>query len=252
VTTRRVDFSPGGSAFTHWKYRQADVTVAISNRVRDVMQAWGLPADRISVIHSAITTERRDVPEAVAALKRRFAGKRVVGTVAALVGHKDLPTLLRAADRIQGCRPDVHFLILGEGALRPELEKQIADLRLANVTLEGFQSDPYSYYPVFNVFAITSNEEGLGSAVLDAFLYGVPVVATAGGGLPEMIRPDDTGVLCRVGDDEAVANGILRLLDDKAFAERATSGARRLLEAEFTVARMAVRYEKVYQALLKR
>ena len=252
VTTRRVDFSPGASAFTRWKYRRADKTVAISNRVHDVMLDWGLPEDRLTVIHSAIDTERRDNPDSVAALRRRFAGKRLVGTVSALVGHKDLPTLLRAAGRIQRIRPDVHFVVLGEGEMRPALERQIAESRLTNVTLEGFQADSYSYYPVFDVFAITSNEEGLGSAVLDAFLYGVPVVATAGGGLPEMVVSEQTGVLCPIGDDEAIANGVLRLLEDKVLAERVTSGARNHLDSEFTVGRMAARYQKVYSALLGR
>jgi glycosyltransferase involved in cell wall biosynthesis len=118
------------------------------------------------------------------------------------------------------------------------------------VSLEGYQADPYSYYPVFDVFVLTSNEEGLGSAILDAFFYGVPVVATAAGGIPEMVKPNETGLLCPIADDSAVANAILALLNDATLAKRLTLSARTMLESEFTVRKMAERYAAVYRELL--
>ncbi len=247
VATRRVDFRPGSGPTTRLKYAQADRLVAISEGVASVMRAWGASPDRLRIVHSAVTTEDQSDPARVGELRTRFAGKKIVGCVAALVGHKDHATLLRAAQRIQRDHPEVVFLLLGDGELRGALESQAHTLGLNNVVFEGYSNTPYSYFPVFDVFAMTSREEGLGTSILDAFVYGVPVVATNAGGIPELVRDRVSGLLCAVGDDAAVANAIAEILKDRALADTLRAGARHRLLEEFTVDQMASRYLAMYE-----
>jgi glycosyltransferase involved in cell wall biosynthesis len=249
VATRRVDFTPSRSPLTRFKYAHAGRIIAISNGVRRVMLAWGARAESLRVVNSAISTDDLSRPGRVAELRVRFEGKRVVGCVAALVGHKDHATLLRAARRVQEVRPDVLFVLLGEGELRNALEAQVQKLGLTNVIFEGYQADPYSYFKVFDAFVLTSREEGLGSSILDAFMYGVPVVATAAGGIPELVKHGETGLLCEVGDDRVIAESILGLLGDPSRRAALAQAARKHLEQHFTVDIMAARYLEIYTEL---
>ena len=219
--------------------------------MRDVLADWGVAPGRLGVVHDAAVLEDHSRADAVNALRRRFQRKRVVGCVASLVPAKDHATLLRVAQRLAVARSDTVVLLVGDGRLRRALEEQARALGLANVVFEGFPADPDSYYKVFDAFALTSIEEGLPSAILEAFCYAVPVVATRAGGVPELVRDGDTGLLCDMGDDEAVARGLLRVLEDANLRDHLTQGARRHLEGNFTVDRMAAKYIELYDGLVR-
>jgi glycosyltransferase involved in cell wall biosynthesis len=250
VTTRRVIFRPTSRLSTRLKYGAADRIFAISQGVAQVMTEWGARPERIRVIYSAVSTEDQSRPDRVGNLRVRFAGKRIVGCIGAFTPEKDHATLLRAARRVQQEQPGVAFVLLGDGELRADLEKQATALGLKDVFFEGFQDDPYSYLRTFEAFVLTSRAEGLGSSILDAFTYGVPVVATLAGGVAELVCDGASGVPCAVGDDAAIAQGILSVLRDSALAERLRTGARRRLLEEFTADRMTSRYVEVYTELL--
>jgi len=249
VATRRVVFVPSQGVFTRFKYRQADRVVAISQGVRTVMAAWGVPIASLQVIHSALPIEDLSQPGRVAELRERFAGRKVIGCVASLTAEKDHATLLRAAKRLGETCPEAIFVLLGDGKLRADLEAQTRELGLTNIAFEGYQQDPYSYYKVFDAFVLCSREEGLGSSILDAFVYGVPVVATRAGGIPEIVIDGSTGILAAVGDDDAVARGLAGVLADGGLRDRLCRGARDLLERDFTVEHMAKQYNAIYNEL---
>lgn len=250
VVTRRVTFPPGRGPLTRWKYRQADRIIAISEGVRTVLAEWGVSAATVPVIYSAVDAADQSRPESVMRVKARFPDRRIIGCVASFSESKDLPTLLRAAQRIQRSVPSATIVLLGDGELRPALEAQAHALGLDNVVFEGFQPDPHSYYRCFDAFVLTSKEEGLGTAILDAFKYGVPVVATRAGGIPEMVRDGETGLLCEIGDDVAIAAALDRLLKDPALAGRLAAQARARLDECFSLDAMVEGYLKIYNALL--
>jgi L-malate glycosyltransferase len=247
VYTRRVDYVPGRHMINRFMYRKVDLLVAISGRIRDIMIAWGMDRERIRVIRSTVPLDRAVPAEDSASLRKRFGGKKVVGCVASLVAHKDHDTLLDAAAIISKHRDDVVFLLLGDGDLRSELEGKAASLGLRNIIFEGYQKNPYPYFPIFDVFTLTSREEGLGSSILDAFLYHVPVVATAAGGIPELVKDRDTGILAALNDPVMVAQGIEEMLDDEELRRQCTRSAYAMLEREFTVETMARSYESAYR-----
>lgn len=260
VVTRRVDFEPSRSAFNRFKYRQARKVVCISEFIARQLRDWGVPAERLAVVPSAIPTNSPfGVPplggsEARAELRKLLnisGDKTIVGNIAALVGHKDHATLLRAARHVASRRPDVVFVVIGEGELHEQLLSLRRELGLESVVhFAGFIPDAERLLPAFDVFVMSSCMEGLGSVVLDAFAAKIPVAATAGGGLPELVRDKQTGLLAAVGNDKALADKILQLLDDHALGEQLVEIAARFVSENYSVTAMAQRYLSIYKAVL--
>ena len=255
VVSRRVDFVPANSWFNRWKYRRADRVVCVSQCILRILEEWGLPPEKLSVVYEAVPGDsylpRETCLNELRAHTDVKAGQRIVGNIAALVGHKDHATLLRAADIVVRARPEVALVIIGEGKLKGRLLQLRRELGLErNVHFTGFIPQAQRLLPAFDVFAMSSCKEGLGTIVLDAALAGVPVAATAGGGLPEVVRDGQTGLLAPVGDAPALAQALLRLLDDAALADRLTRAARLRVEQEFCVPHMARQYLEVYLRIL--
>lgn len=98
---------------------------------------------------------------------------------------------------------------------------------------------------------MTSKSEGLGSAILDAFFYRIPVVATEAGGIPELVVHGKTGLLAPVGNSRAIAAHLLQMLDDKDLRQRCASLAYRLVERDFSISAMAKAYYDVYRKLVE-
>ena len=147
----------------------------------------------------------------------------------------------------------MRVVIIGDGALKADLLRLRADLGLNDtVQFAGFIPEAQTLIGAFDVFVLCSRSEGLGSILLDAFAAGVPVVATAVGGIPELVNDGVTGLLAPPGEPVALAATIDRLLHDAALQQDLTAAARELVEREFTVARMAQRYRVVYEQALQR
>jgi glycosyltransferase involved in cell wall biosynthesis len=253
ILTRRVDFLPGNNFYNRFKFRRAARVVCISRFIAGQLENWGVPRERLEVIWSsvpppdpALLTEehRRDVRRRLGVAEEAT----VVGNIAAMVGHKDHATLLRAARRVIERRPEVRFVVIGDGKLRRPLEQLRRELGMeSHVLFAGFLPRAERFLPGFDVFALSSRMEGLGSIVLDAFAAGVPVAATAGGAIPELVRNETTGLLAPVGDETALAGAILRLLEDRELAGRVIEGGRTIAREEATVERMVEAYLKIYE-----
>lgn len=250
IYTRRVDYYPGRHFITRLKYREIDRLVAISSTIQSMMIQWGVPSDKIRLIHSSVFIQKEFPSNTTQELRQRFRGRKVIGCIASLVRHKDHYTLLQAADIIRRYRDDVIFLLIGEGVLRGELERKVMDLGLNNILFEGYQDNPYQYFPIFDIFTLSSREEGLGSSILDAFLHRVPVVASAAGGIPDLIKDGETGVLVPIENPRMLAQGLMRMLDDVTLRTRCIEKAYVLLQQEFTVEAMSRSYEALYREVL--
>jgi L-malate glycosyltransferase len=255
VVSRRVDFVPANSAFNRWKYRRAAKVVCVSKCVATVLRNWGLPAAKVEVVYDAVpdgsTLCREAARRELCARIGLECDQKIVGNIAALVGHKDQATLLRAAREVANRRSDVAFAIVGEGPLREPLLRLRGDLDLAKVVhFTGYLPQAQRLLSAFDVFAMSSSMEGLGTIVLDAAQAGVPVATTAGGGLPEAVRHDRTGLVVPVGDAVGLADAILRLVDDRALVARLTATARTRVARCFSVPAMVRRHLAIYQGLL--
>jgi L-malate glycosyltransferase len=252
VVSRRVDFPPSTNPWSRWKYAWPDRIIAISNRIAAVLSESGVPAHKITTVHSAVDPGRFDVAPLARAALGVPANSFLLGNVAALVGHKDHATLLHAMAQVVRAIPAAHLVIAGEGPLRPDLERQCRSLGLTDhVHLLGFRDDVPQILRAVDLFVMSSKEEGLGTSVLDAMACGLPVVATAGGGIPEMVRHETTGLLARVGDPADLAGAVIRLHHDRHLAGRLAEAGHRLVHEHFAVDRMVAGNLAVYQQVLE-
>lgn len=255
VASRRVDFHIHRNAFSRWKYRRVTCFIAASRAIADMLVEDGVEAQRVITVHEGIDVERVEQAP-VANVHEEFwlpAGVPVVGNIAALVAHKGQKHLVDAAALVVKQVPDAHFLILGDGELRAALERQIREMHLErHVLLPGFRTDVLSLLKAFDVFAMSSVTEGLGTSLLDAMAAARPIVATHAGGIPEVVLNEQTGLLVPIRDHERLAAAIVRLLKDSALRERLAQGGLNRVRAEFSVGRMVDETLAVYQRVAGR
>ena len=252
VASRRVDFHLKGNSFSRWKYRQVDRFIAASEAIRRMLIADGVPEDRTVTVHEGVDVERIVGTPPVNVHEAFWLPHQapIVGNVAALVAHKGQRHLIEAAHLVVRDLPDVRFVILGEGELREALEHQVRELHLEkHVLLPGFRTDVIGCIKGFDLFAMSSITEGLGTSLLDAMACGRPIVATSAGGIPEVVADGDTGLLVPPRDDRAMARAMVDLLNDRGRRERMGAAGLARARARFTVDRMIELTAAVYARL---
>lgn len=244
LVTRRVDFP----LRRPWLWRRATRVIAISEAVRGVLEAGGVPSEQITVVHSGIPlAQSSPMPLALHAQLGLPNDAPLAVSVGALVPHKDYPALLSAAGILRERCPALQWVIAGEGPERARLEQLIDALALAErVHLLGQVDDGRRVIAAGDLFIASSREEGLNTSVLDALHLGVPVVSTSAGGLPEAVG--EAGVLVPPRDPDALAEAIERLLTDPAERERIRV-AGRAQAASFSSDRMAEAMLAVYDSV---
>lgn len=253
VVHRRVDFPLGRGRFSRWKYDHAAVRriVCVSRAIAAIVRPdVREPEARLRVVHDGVDAARFAQARPDGRLRRALGvapGVPLVGNVAALAGHKDHFTFVDAAERLLASGRAVRFVAIGDGPLRDDIAAYVRARGLEGaVTLAGFRDDVPSILPELDVLLFTSKEEGLGSSILDAYLCGVPVVATAAGGVPEIVEDGVTGLLSPIRDAPALAANVARVLGDAALRARLVEGGRRRA-AELSVGAMTEATLAVYR-----
>ncbi|MBN2370570.1 MAG: glycosyltransferase [Vicinamibacteria bacterium] len=251
IATRRVDF-PFRSALSRWKFSSSARVIAVSHAIADVLKRNGVPEKRIRVVYEGVPG-RPALPGGDEALRELGVpdGAPVVGNVAALTDHKDHDTLLEAAARVLKQVPHARFVVLGEGERRSHLERRILELGLVGrFILAGFRADVDCFWPRFSIFCLSSHMEGLGTSVLDAMAFGLPVVATEAGGIPEAVLDGVTGRVVAARRPDVLANALTELLVRPERCEEFGRAARRRYERRFTDARMIDETLRIYEELM--
>jgi glycosyltransferase involved in cell wall biosynthesis len=241
VVTRRVAHPLRRSVLSRWKHRRADLIVAVSARVREALLADGVDGERVRVVHSGVDLGRPALPAAPATLRAvgLDPGLPIAVMVSSLIPpHKDPETFLRAIAAARRVRPDLQGLLVGGGPLLGAAVRTRAALGLeAAVALAGHREDAERLLAAASVAVLSSREEGLGTTLLDAMLWGVPVAATAAGGVREVVRDGMDGLLSPPGDGEALGANIAAILADGALRERLVASGRERV-CDFSVERM--------------
>jgi L-malate glycosyltransferase len=250
VVSRRIDFAPIRNLLSRWKYTLPKVHyVAVSEAVRQVLIASGIPAHHVQTIHSSIDLRRFDATQEVAPLFP--TGTRVVGTVGHLAGHKGHRYLLEATRELLQTEPDVRVAIVGDGALRHELEDQAATLGIAEqVHFAGFRRDVPALIRGFEIFVFSSTQEGTPNGVLEAMALGKPVVATHAGGTAEVVQDGVTGLLVSPRDPAALAQALFYVLRHPEQGQMFGRAGRQRVAEHFTVEHMAGSTLQAYQRIL--
>jgi glycosyltransferase involved in cell wall biosynthesis len=249
VYTRRVDFVPSGF-FTQLKYNRTDKLVAISGAIKKILEDFG--QNNVEVIPDIANPKKLNSDRASKLVHfRGWHNKKIVGTVAALVPHKDPLTMVNAIYYLSQMRDDFMFLHFGEGELQHAVEQEIAKLNVSRwYHLMGHVDDVEDFFSIFNVYAMSSEEEGLGSSVLDAFQYKVPVVSTNAGGLREVV--EGNGLLCDVKDAKSLALSMNEILNDADLANAITENAYETIAKKYSLPVVTGQYEQVFSSLIKK
>jgi glycosyltransferase involved in cell wall biosynthesis len=248
-----------GTRLTH---RLAHRVLVNSEAIRDHILADGRVApEKIVVIRNGLNAgdERAAVDGDSGASRREAllrelklgAGAKLVGIVARLQPVKGHRYFLEAAARVAAVEPDAHFVLVGGGDLREEIENRVAQLGLAGrAHLLGERGDAAGIPAAFDVAVLASLHEGLPNSVMEAMANGALVVATAVGGATELINDGETGFLVPPADPAAMADRILFALARKAESREIGARARRFVQERFGMSRMVAAVENLYEGII--
>ena len=175
----------------------------------------------------------------------------IVGTVANFKVGKGHMHLLDAVATVSRAVPDVRFVVVGQGVLEPEVRRRATELGLdRTIVFAGYREDATRLMGAFDVLAIPSQYDGLSIALLEAMSLGKPAVLTRVGGNPEVVEDGEQGLVVPPAEPQALAGGIVALLQDSALRERMGESARRRAQA-FDIRAAVRRSEELYEELLR-
>ncbi len=240
--------TPAQFRFQAAAFRACDAVVCNSHAAAARLSATGISREKLVVIGNALPVAAfATAPPAIP----RHPNHLRVGMVARMNAHyKNHAGFLRIAAKIHQQMPDVEFLLVGDGPLRPELEQQATALGLGDrVLFLGDRSDIAAIHASMDVALLTSDSESLSNVILEAMAANLPVVAYNAGGNVELVN-DQRGTLVAAGDEDAFAAAVLNLLADAGSRRTQGDNARQFVESNFSLGHIHSRYEDLYADLL--
>lgn len=231
----------------------ADHIVAVSAKQQEKITHFGIPIEKISVIHNCINVNGG--PESVVSIRTELGLERdalLVVSAGRLSPEKNYSGMIDAARIVAGKNKNIYFAVFGEGVQRAELAGKIALAGLSNrFFLPGFRIDMQTLLWDIDIFVLPSFTEGLPNVILEAFAAGKPIVATAVGGTPEVVEDGISGFLTDPREPECMAKYILRLAEDPDLRKGMGTRGLENVKMNYTFEHQTDQYEKVYQRLIK-
>lgn len=247
--------SARGKVYGYVSRRVVDGILVNSAAAKEELRGrFGVPPGRVHDLGAGIDVDRMAAGQPDEGLRRelRLDGLRVIGCVAKLSRVKNHALLLRAVARVSQVRHDVVLMLVGDGALRGELEELAAWLGLSGrVLFLGERTDVPSLLKLMDVFVLSSTSEGLPNAVMEAMAAGVPIVATRVGGVPELVTDGVTGLLVPPQNEESMARALAELLDDPGAASRMGRAGQEKVRRECNIDTSVRVFEEVMMLLLE-
>jgi len=254
VLSRRVDFELKKNWFSKAKYNADAIRkiICVSDKVKEIVSRTIAHPEKCMIVYDGIDLNRFAGKGVKGKIREEFGisdDEVIIGNVAALAPHKDYFTFLETA-KILSSKIKAKFLIAGNGPMKSKIENRIRELDLgSHVIMLGFRSDLESIYADLDVLLFTSQEEGLGSSILDAFACRVPVVSTNAGGIPEIVINEVTGLSAPVKDSTLLALNVQRLISNVSLHDKIVNEAAKRV-VNFSKENMALRTLDVYNEVL--
>jgi glycosyltransferase involved in cell wall biosynthesis len=201
--------------------------------------AMGVPANRLALVHNSVDTTVF-TPDCIDDTLRNFIkvpkGIPLIGFVGRLEHEKGPDLFIRAAEYVHFRRPDVHFVLVGDGSMKKELLEMRTKMRLTdNIHFVGWTNNTANIYPALDILAHTSRSDGTSLVLLEAMSCGCPTIGLAVGGVPEIIENESTGVLAGAGDWEHIGIRIVQLLEEPEDLRKMSVAARARVKELFNI-----------------
>lgn len=235
-------------------YRRFRIVVAVSDSIRCILVACGVPPSRVRLVPNGIDVSNfASLPESRASVREELGldvNTLCVLNTARLTEQKSQWVLVEATAALRREGVAILTLIVGQGEDREILQQSIADLDVDDcVRLLGFRADVHRLLAAADVFALPSLEEGMPISLLEAVAARVPVVTTAVGDIPKLIRHGTSGWIVPKEDPKAMARSILQIRDDRSSARTIAGRAHELLVGTYVSRSMAAEYLSIYRNL---
>ena len=225
--------------------RRLGQAVAVSQAVKDLWcHSDGIDPVRVVVVPNGVP----DIASPSGRDRSRSGDEVRIGCVSRLSREKGVDVLMEAFRRVASAHSGARLVLVGDGLERAALEAMSRQFGLdARVQFLGMRDDVPEILRDVDVFVLPSRTEGLPMALLEAMAAGLPIVATAVGGVPEAIRDEEAGLLVPPENPDAMARAILRLASDEALRKRLAGGARKTFLARYELSRMIDAYERLME-----
>jgi glycosyltransferase involved in cell wall biosynthesis len=239
-----------------WSLRKADRVVSVCDAFKQKLVKMGVPRERIHVQHNSIRPEAAVNVEEMRALQRRLGmkeGERMILAVGRLSKEKAQIVLLRAFKNLSETHGEINarLVIVGDGPEREPLEAAVASLGLSDrVSFTGQVNNVQVYFVAADVLVNPSHSEGSPYVLLEAMAAGLPIVATAVGGVPEMIENNESALLVPASDPQAMADAIARILNDKKLAGQLAENASELVSSRLSPETNVRSLAEIYRAVI--
>ena len=228
--------------------------IAISENVKLSFLKLGLKTKRIIVINDGldiVDIKNKAVEQCADEITIKSNEELIIGTLGRLSWEKGIVTFIESAPLILSEEKNVKFFIVGDGPLMNELKNKSLSMGLTErIIFTGWLSNPFNILSKFDVFVLSSFNEGLSASVMQAMAFGLAVVATNVGGVGELINDGQDGILVEPGNPKAIANAVLTLLKDKGLRERIGKNAAFKAGKEFILKNSINKIELEYKKIL--
>lgn len=223
-----------------------DKVVPLSEQLFDEVREFGVPQRKIAYIKNGVDLSEVDE---FRAHNPRSADSNVkkIGFIGQMVPRKNIQDILDVFEELYKILPDIELVLLGDGESRTELENRSRSLNSASqIKFLGFLNDRLSYLNQFDVFIMTSRDEGIPRCLMEALAMEIPVAAYDIKGVDLLVEHDKTGLLAKFGDKEKMLSNCRILLQDEAQAARLSSAGRAYVDENFSAKRMAREYCELF------
>ena len=251
VAKRNVDAfeSPRQTALQRWAHRNATHVTAVSNKVAETVAAMGVPEDAITTIPNGVDVDRFAAPAAAGSDRNGHPVR--IGSVGCLAARKDYGTLFEALALLDQKGHAFELDLVGDGPDRQTLEAHAERLGLASrVHFLGERPDVEQLLPKMDVFVLSSREEGIPNALLEAMAAARPAVATAVGGTPEVMEDGESGWLVPAQAPQALADALEDALNHPEEATRRGTAAQHRVRTEMSIDTMVRQHEAWYERVV--
>ena len=215
--------------------------VVNKKKLRVIFNGVEIDEIRKNINNTRVTREQFGIPE----------GVPIIGMVGRISEQKAPDTFIRMAEKISLKLPNAHFIIVGDGENRDNIERMISNRNLQNIVhITGWLSNPNDYLALFDVGVLLSRWEGFGLVICEYMAAGIPLVSTKTDAIPDLVEDGVNGLLVDIDDDHNAADAVLRILNDETLRSKLIENGTRVVEEKFSIERVAKEHEALFEEIL--